>query len=135
MQMEKKFPGMLDGETPGEWAERAKAARKELLARVDRGIEYDTATSRFKLLDPQLVEGKHATVKVIEPFIPRGKSKSTGKSLREEKARWSLIAVLARDEPVITDKLTTDRAAREACLPVEVISRSITRWRCEHWDP
>ena len=80
--MEKTFPGMLDGETPGEWAERAKAARKELLARVDRGIEYDAATSRFKLLDPQLVEGKHATIKIIEPFIPRGKSKSTGKSAR-----------------------------------------------------
>ena len=118
-----KLPGILEGETPGDWALRAEAAREELHALVKSGIEWDVANSKLRLLDPQLVEGKGAKIKCIEPFI------GSGQSLRELAARWGLIAVLARDE-LWPEKLPTDTAAREAC-PVEVDKRSVTRWRCE----
>ena len=119
--MQLKFPGMLEGETPGDWALRAEAAREELHALVKSGIEWDDDNSKLRLLDDQLVEGKDAKIKLIEPFI------GSGKSLREFVSRWDLIAVLARDE-LWSNKLPTDKVAREVC-PVEVLERSVTRWR------
>ena len=117
---------MLEGETAGDWALRAEMAREDLRAMVKSGISLNPANSRLELLDPQLVEGKNAKIKCIEPFI------GSGKSLRELSSHWGLIAVLARDE-LWPGRLPTDKVAREAC-PVAVNERSITRWRCDKWD-
>eukprot|EP00964_Phaeocystis_antarctica_P094154 scaffold60906_cov51-Phaeocystis_antarctica.AAC.1 len=116
---------MLEDETAGDWALRAEVAREDLRAMVKSGIRLNPANSRLELLDPQLVEGKNAKIKCIEPFI------GSGKSLRELSSHWGLIAVLARDE-LWPGRLPTDKVAREAC-PVAVNERSITRWRCEKW--
>jgi len=124
--MQQKFPGMLEDETAGDWALRAEVAREDLRAMVKSGIRLNPANSRLELLDPQLVEGKNAKIKCIEPFI------GSGKSLRELSSHWGLIAVLARDE-LWPGRLPTDKVAREAC-PVAVNERSITRWRCDKWD-
>ena len=116
-----QYPGMLEGETLGDWALRAEAAREELHALVKSGIAFDYDNSKLRLLDPQLVEGKYAKIKCVEPFV------GSGESLRELKSRWDLIAVLSRDE-LWQSQLPTDRAAREAC-PAVVHPRSVSRWR------
>ena len=97
------------------WEVRAQDALDFVRARVKDNVQV--SVNSFELRDKTLLG---SATQMIAPFVGRGKS------LREEKAQWALIAVLVRE--LWPRQLPTDKAAREAC-PVPVLERSITRWK------